>query len=73
MRRSIKCPLTDRATTMLINKLNALSGGDTEKAVRILNQSTMNCWKSVYALKDEMATDKSNNPFLSELRRIENE
>ena len=68
MRKTIKSPLTDRAITMLLNKLNALSGGDAEKAVRILNQSTMNCWKSVYELREE-----SKNPFLDELRRIEHE
>ena len=53
MRKKIKAPLTDKARTMLINNLNKLSDGDNTKAVAILNQSTMNCWKSVYQLKED--------------------
>lgn len=58
MRRRIKAPMTDRAEELLIKKLIDMSKSldgtiDTTKAVEILEQSTMNGWKSVYPLKQE--------------------
>jgi hypothetical protein len=51
MRRKIKKPATDYALTKLNNKLNRLSNGDTELKIKILDQSTLNCWQDVYELK----------------------
>ena len=74
MRKTIKSPLTDRALGMMLKKLNDLSGGDMQKAAKILNQSTINCWKGIYELKEnKRVVAKSDNPFLEELRRMENE
>ena len=74
MRKNIKSPLTDRALGMMLKKLNELSGGDMQKAAKILNQSTINCWKGIYELKEnKRVVAKSDNPFLEELRRMENE
>ena len=49
MRTKMKSPMTDRAKTMLINKLNELSG-DMDTQIRVLDQSILNGWKSVYPL-----------------------
>lgn len=65
MRKQIKKPLTDRAVTLAQNKLSELSGGDNDKAIKILNQSVMNCWQDVYPLK-EPKEQKNNQQTLAE-------
>lgn len=53
MRKSIKAPIkTKRQFTLLANKLQDLSGGDTETGKRIIEQSIMNGWKSLYEVKE---------------------
>ena len=60
MRKIIKKPLTERATTLLINKLNELSGGDDSKAIEIVNQSILNSWQSFYPLSEKNGCNKKN-------------
>lgn len=50
MRNDIKKPMTERSMNMLISKLDTLAKTDNDK-IEILNESVINCWKSVYALK----------------------
>ena len=52
MRKAIKKPMTDRAITILLKKLNELGNTEAER-VAILNQSIEHCWQTVYPLKDE--------------------
>ena len=52
MRKLIKKPLTDRALTMVLNKLKKLSS-DEKIQTEILNQSIMNNWQNVYKLKTD--------------------
>lgn len=52
MRQLIKAPMTDRALTMLIKKVNELEPTDVERQKRLLETAIMNNWKSVYPLKD---------------------
>lgn len=53
MRKQIKKPLaTKQALTRMKNKIEQISGGNSDLAIRILNQSTDNCWQDVYELKD---------------------
>ena len=52
MRNKIKKPLTDRALTLTIDKLNKLTTNDNEK-IEILNQSIMNCYQGIFPLKKE--------------------
>ena len=59
MRKKSKSPLTDRALGMLLKKVNELSGGDIVKANAILDQSTINGWKSVYPLKETSKPKKT--------------
>ncbi len=54
MRKLIKSPMTDRALTMLIDKVNKLEPGNIERQKRLLETAIMNNWKSVYPLKDEV-------------------
>ena len=60
MRKQIKSPMTVRAIQLAMNKLEQLSGGDNDKAIRILNQSVMNSWKGLFELKgDKQGSSKS--------------
>lgn len=53
MRKNIKKPIsTQQAITRMINRIEKLSGGDDDLAIKIINQSTDHCWQDVYALKD---------------------
>ena len=53
MRKNIKKPIsTQQAVTRMINRIEKLSGGDDDLAIKIINQSTDHCWQDVYALKD---------------------
>lgn len=51
MRKKIKSPMTDRAKSMMAKKLTQMSGGDHNLMIALLDQSTMNGWKDIYALK----------------------
>ena len=49
-RKANKSVMTDRALEMLLHKLDTLADNDSEK-IQILNEATINGWKSVYPLK----------------------
>lgn len=54
MRNKIKKPIaTKQALTRMMNKIEKLSGGDNDLAIKILNQSTDHCWQDVYELKED--------------------
>ena len=61
MRKRIKAPMTDKAVKLAMNKLEKLSQGDNDKAIKILEQSIMNSWKGLFELKEEKKTNKFNN------------
>ena len=61
MRKRIKAPMTDKAVKLAMNKLERLSQGDNDKAIKILEQSIMNSWKGLFELKEEKKTNKFNN------------
>jgi hypothetical protein len=58
MRKKLKSPMTERAIQLAIGNLEKLSGGDNDIAVQILEQSVMNSWKGLFALKEDK---RSNN------------
>lgn len=51
MRKDIKKPMTDRAIELAVKKLDKLSGGNTDAAIEIINQSIMGGWQGLYPLK----------------------
>ncbi len=71
MRNKIKSPMTDRAATLLLSELDKLTVIDDMK-IKILDQSIVNNWKSVYPLKNQNNQNnfnsnnkkQSSNPFL---------
>ena len=62
MRNKIKKPLaTKQALTRMMNKIEKLSGGDNDLAIKILNQSTDHCWQDVYELKSDRGGNQTGN------------
>ena len=53
MRKMIKSPMTDRALTMLINKVKDLEPSSIERQKKVLETAIVNNWKSVYPLKEQ--------------------
>lgn len=67
MRKRINKPLTDRAMQLTRESLANMAKGengkmDTEKAAAILNQSTMNGWSGLYALKQPPQDNNRGQP-----------
>lgn len=62
-RKAIKAPLTDRALTLCLNKLDKLANNDLAK-IAVLNQSIERGWKGLFELKDNSTyTYDPNNPM----------
>ena len=53
MRKLIKSPMTDRALTMLINKVNTLEPTDINRKKQLLETAIIKNWKSVYPIREE--------------------
>lgn len=53
-RKAIKAPLTDRALTLCLNKLDKLANNGLEK-IAILNQSIERGWKGLFEVKDNVS------------------
>ena len=59
MRKKIKKPMTERAVELAMKKLKELSASpffenmDNDMAIKILDQSTMNCWQGLFPLKED--------------------
>ena len=51
-RKSIKKPMSDRAITLLLGKLNKMSNSVQEQ-IEILNQSILNGWQGIFPLKND--------------------
>ena len=56
-RKQLKKPMSDRAIELAIEKLNELSGGDNDLAIKIINQSIREGWQGLFELKGEKKTD----------------
>lgn len=53
MRKQKKKPMTDRAKKMLLNALEKHARGDRVCKLRMLEESVLHCWDTVYPLKDD--------------------
>ena len=63
MRKKLKKPMTDRAVELAKKKLNDLSGGDNDKAIKILEQSIMNSWQGLFELNGDAVNKKTSSIF----------
>ena len=57
-RKKVKKPMTNRAVSLLIGKLNKLTP-NTDEQIEILEQSIMNGWLSIYPLKEDAPVVKA--------------
>ena len=58
LRTKLKCKNTDRAVKLLLNELNKY---DDDTKIKMINNSIMNSWKSVYPIKEAKITHKLDN------------
>lgn len=76
-RKQIKSPMTERAIKLAMNNLEKLSGGDIDIMVQIIDQSIMNGWKGLFALKNEgrqqSGKKQDTGQFYDEMREWVNE
>lgn len=71
MRKQIKKPMTERAIQLAISKLKEMAklpfsdSIDSDTAIEILNQSTMNSWQGLFPLKDnhKKSTPKTSGGY----------
>lgn len=72
MRRAIKKPMTERAISMLIHRLERLkeNGHDVNAC---LDQSTFNNWQDVYPLKDKDIPNMRRETYQGEPRMTKEE
>ena len=71
MRKAIKSPMTNRALTILVNKLDKLATSDEEK-IMILDESILNSWKGVFPLKKDKPNNQNSNNVNNEPRYDKN-
>ena len=58
-RKKIKKPMTDKAIELNIKDLDKLSGGDSDLAIKIINQSIKRGWQGLFELKEDKPTQQS--------------
>lgn len=74
MRKKLKAPMTVKALDLAIKKAKKLGNGDQDKMRAIVEQSIMNSWRGLFALKEEPKPIKSTgNEFLDLLNKWEAE
>lgn len=63
MRKMIKAPMTDRALTMLIQKVNKLEPDNVNRQKILLETAIINNWKSVYPIKEDKKAKAEKRSF----------
>lgn len=62
-RKSMKKPMSDYAISLAIKHLNDLSGGDSEKAIRLVNDAIEHSWMSFYPPKEDARSGTTRGYF----------
>ena len=63
MRDKIRKPLTEKAKKLLLSNLEKLAPGNDQNKIKILEQSIMNSWSSVYPLKESNNSKPKDKPY----------
>ncbi|MNB81411.1 hypothetical protein D3C75_281930 [compost metagenome] len=70
-RKKIKKPMTDTAIKLLLGNLDKLADDDSNK-IAILNQSILNGWQGIFALKENSkARQGANKPYKPDIPIVE--
>lgn len=67
MRKQIKKPLTDRAIELAMKKLDELSNGDNDLAIRIIEQSVLHSWQGLFPISENL--NKKNMSFFDAMAK----
>lgn len=70
-RKALKAPMSDRALTLSLNKLDKLGKNDAEK-VAIVNQSIERGWKSFFPIGDTQTKAPDNTADIDEYNNVIN-
>lgn len=72
MRNKIKKPMTDKAESMLITRLEKLSP-DVDTQIKIMEQSIFHCWQNVYPLKEEKIINPNQSGYEQFMEKVLND
>lgn len=70
MRKLIRAPMTDRALSMLIARVNELEPDNIERQKKLLDTAVIHNWKSVYPLRDSPLL-KADDTFMTATENTE--
>lgn len=73
MRKMIKAPMTNRALSMLIERVNDIEPLDVERRKKMLEEAIVNNWKSVYPLKESENTSQKKKKSFANAEKIDTE
>jgi len=68
MRKQIKKPMTERAITLMVNKLEKMTS-DTNEQIEILNQSVLNGWQGIFPLKEQKEQVFTKKPKFNDFQQ----
>ena len=62
-RKAIKAPLTDKALTLSLNKLDKLANTNDELKISIINQSIERGWRGLFEVKETVKPASSASDY----------
>lgn len=62
-RKAIKAPLTDKALTLSLNKLDKLANSDDDLKISIINQSIERGWRGLFEVKETVKPASSASDY----------
>ena len=71
MRKALKSPMTERALTLCLNKLDKLGSNDAEK-IEVVNQSIERGWKGLFELKETHRAETTGSDDYSKYETVVN-
>lgn len=63
-RKVNKKPMTERAITLLLNRLESLAPGDNKRKIELLNEAVLHGWQSVYVSRDDQPKARQPNGYV---------
>ncbi|QNM06590.1 hypothetical protein [Qiania dongpingensis] len=67
-RKKLKRPMTDKAVELALKKLERLAPGDTDRQIRIIEQSIESGWSGLFPLSEERQSKRENGAFYDDMK-----